>query len=150
MDAAGIEQDPGSPHTEREVCFMTGSMRMTYRWSLHILALYFIFVVLLLLPHVFTVINQQSNSSIYSPAVLNSNWTRFDDIVKLYPSWQFAINFSLRGKLGVPDINPSVYPNVIQESVVVVPNAVAIWLTGSLLAPFVLAILFAGASGVFA
>ena len=80
--------------------------------------------------------------------MLNANWTRFDDIVKLYPSWHFAENFTIFGKLSVPYATTAIFPNVLQESIVIIPNAIAIWLSGSMSAPFFLAAILTGFTAV--
>lgn len=129
---------------------MTVPSNKGWRWALA--GLFAATVLLSLLPHLFIMQQQrQAGADIaYSPAVLNRNWTRFDDIIKLYPSWRFASDLTLRGKLGIAADRDRIFPNVLQEAVVVPPNALAIWLTGSLAAPFYLATVLVGFAAVAA
>lgn len=106
--------------------------------------------VLVAMPHLWILYFQHVNNLplTYSPAVLNDHWVRFDDIVKVFPAWQFAKELSIFGKLGVAAYPDEIYPNTLQE---ILPNIVygfAVYVTDNPATPFYVLSFFSALAGV--
>lgn len=84
----------------------------------------------------------------YSPSLLNAHWSNFDDIVKMYPAWNLALNGSITGKIGISSSTSEIFPNVLQEFLPTLLLAIPIWLSQNIDAGFFIAPLYTALAAV--
>lgn len=74
-------------------------------------------IILILSPHFLTIRQQTLDGAnlVYTPNHLNGHTVRFDDWVKLAPTFQLATKYQITGKFVSAEHSDGIYPNTLQE-----------------------------------
>ena len=123
-------------------------MISTLRLKIILSSIFILVAVNVTLPHIMIKRMQISSDQniLYTPNHLNHHWTRFDDIVKLYPAFQIARHHTLTGKLTTNDHKNDWFPNVLQELIPSVLYGLVIQASNSVDSPYYILGVFVGLS----